>query len=202
MLVTLMILFIAVVIPNPNQWNKRFFVAMFAIFVLFTIATFVDLLVYDEPNMALAEKIAAYFECLLISIPMPMFTAYLLHTCEENWLKSSLFRAVVILWGIYFIFLAIAQFTTFFYYVTPDNQYIRGSCYLLFVAPMFIVMFINLAVVIHKRDKLSSKYFAASIIHLISLQFTLTISGNSGKLLTNAQALWFCKCARTLFTTR
>ena len=84
LVLTMLTLWITIIIPNPNQWNKRFFVAMFAIFVLCMIDFSVDLLVYDDPNMALAAKIAVYFEYLLLSIPIPMFTAYLLRTCGED----------------------------------------------------------------------------------------------------------------------
>ena len=176
MILTVLTLWVAVIMPGTNHWNKRFFVSLFAIFVLCMIALFVDLLVYDDPSMALAEKITVYFECLLISIPMPMFTAYLLRTCGEDRRKSLLLRTVLVLWGIYFILLEIAQFTTFFYYVTPDNQYIRGPWYLLMVAPMFAVMFINLASVIKRRDKLPRRYFVAFLLHLIPLQVALLVN--------------------------
>lgn len=170
-----MTFWISSLIPGMNQWNKRFFVILFADSVLYMIFAFVDLLVYTDSSMALAKKIVAYFEYLLISIPMPMFTAYLLHTCGEDWQKSSLFRTVIGLWGIYFIFLGIAQFTTIFYYVTPDNQFTYGSWYLLMVAPMFVVMFLNTASVIQRRDKLPKKYYVAFLIHLLPLQIALFV---------------------------
>lgn len=75
---TVMIFWISFLIPGMNQWNKRFFVTMFAVFVLYMISAFVDLLVYTDPSMAPPERIVAHFEYLLLS--MPMFTAYLLHT--------------------------------------------------------------------------------------------------------------------------
>lgn len=169
----LVILWLAVIMPGMNQWNKRFFVTFFVVFVLSMISLFVDLLVYDEPNMALLEKITIYFQYLFISMLMPMFTAYLLRICGEDWRKSSIFRTVIILWVVYFILLAIAQFTTFFYYVTPDNQYKHGSWHLIMVAPMFAVMIINLFAVIRRRNKLSTKYFVAFLLHLLPLQATL-----------------------------
>ena len=176
LLVTIMTLCVAVIMPGTNQWNKRFFVTLFAVFVLSMLSLFVDLLVYDDPTMATAERIIVYFQCLLLSIPMPMFTAYLLRTCGEDRRKSLFFRSVVVLWGIYFIFLAIAQFTTFMYYVTPDNHYIRGSWYALMVAPIFSVMFLNLAGVIQRRDKLPQKYFVAFLLHLLPLTVALLVN--------------------------
>lgn len=173
MVLMLVTLWLAVIMPGMNQWNKRFFVTFFIVFVLSMVSLFVDLLVYDDPTMALAEEITIYFQYLFISILMPMFTAYLLRTCGEEWRKTLLFRTVIILWVMYFILLAIAQFTTFFYYVTPDNQYKQGSWHLIMIAPIFAVMFINLFAVIRRRSKLSTKYFVAFLIHLIPLQATL-----------------------------
>ena len=176
LLVTILTLCVAVIMPGANQWNKRFFVILFAVFVLCMISLFVDLVIYEDPTMAFAEKVTVCFQYLFLSIPMPMFTVYLLRTCGENRRKSSLFRTVIILWGIYFIFLAIAQFTTFFYYVTPDNQYIRGSLHLILLAPIFTVMFLNLAALIYRRNKLPAKYFIAFMIHLLPLTISLFIS--------------------------
>ncbi len=176
LVLTVLILWVAVIMPGMNQWNKRFFVTLFAIFALNMITFFVDFVVYDDPTMTLAGIIVAYFEYLLITIPMPMFTAYLLRTCGEDWRKSLLFRTVIILWVIYFILLAIAQFTTSLYYFTPDNQYIHGSWHFILVAPIFIVMFLNTASVIYKRKKLSRKYFIAFLMHLLPLQGALFIS--------------------------
>ena len=176
LVLTVMTFWISFIMPGMNQWNRRFFVIMFAVFALYMISAFADLLVYGDPNMVLAEEIVSYFEYLLLSIPMPMFTAYLLHTCGEDWQKNKIFRAVIILWGIYFILLTTAPFTTIFYYVTPDNQWIQGSWHTLMVAPMFAVMFLNTASVIKRRDKLPRKYYVAFLIHLIPLQVVVFIN--------------------------
>lgn len=172
---TVLILWISFIIPSKNRWNKKFFVTLFAVFVLCMITIFIDLMTYTDSSQATISKIDVYFEYLLFSITMPMFTVYLLHTCGENWLQSKIFCAVIILWIIFFILLGIAQFTTFLYYITPDNEYIRNSYYLLLIMPMFAVMFINLTSVIKRRDKLPRKYFVAFMIHLISLLISLFI---------------------------
>ena len=59
---------ISFLIPGMNQWNKRFFVILFADSLLYMISAFVDLLVYTDPSMSLVEEIVAYFEYLLLSI--------------------------------------------------------------------------------------------------------------------------------------
>ncbi len=178
---TVLILWISVILPGMNEWNKRFFVTLFAVFLLCMISMSVELLTYGDPNMMLAEKITVYFEYLLLSIPMPIFTAYLLHTCDEDRRKSFLFRSVVVLWIIYFILLTTAQFTTIFYHFTPDNRYIRDSWHSLMIAPAFAVMFINLASVIQRRDKLPGKYYVAFLIHLLPLQIALFVHNMIGE---------------------
>ena len=104
-----------------------------------------------------------------------MFTAYLLHTCGERWQGSKLFRAAIILWGIFFILLGIAQYTTSLYYVTPDNQFFRGPWHSLLMAPMILNMLLNINGVIRRRGKLPTKYFAAFLIHLLPLTATLFV---------------------------
>lgn len=175
LVLTLVILWIAVIMPGKNQWNKRFFVTLFAVFVLCMITIFVDLMTYDDSSMATLSKIDTYFEYLSFSITLPMFTAYLLHTCGEDWRKSLLFKVVIILWSIFFILLGVSQFTTFLYYITLDNQYIRSDFYLLMILPMFAIMFLNLAGVIKRREKLQKKYFVAFLLHLIPILIALFI---------------------------
>lgn len=132
-------------------------------------AFLVDLIVYEYPDMALAEQIVVYFQYLLVSLSMPMFTGYLLHFCGEDLRKSTLFRLVIGLWGIYFILLGLAQCTTFLYYVTPDNEFIRGSWHPLLVAPLAAIMLLNLAGVIRRRNRLPDKYYVAFLIHLLPM---------------------------------
>ena len=175
MTLTVLIIWVSFIIPGINKWNKRFFVTLFAVFLLCMFSMFVELFTHANPSMIPEEKITVYFEYLLLSIPMPMFTVYLLHTCGENWQKSSLFRTVIVLWVIYFILLASAQFTTFFYHFTADNLYMRDSWHSFMIAPAFAVMFINLASVIQRRDKLQKKYYVAFLIHLLPLQIALFV---------------------------
>jgi sensor histidine kinase YesM len=149
--------------------------SLFATVMLLMVSLLIDCLVWDNPGMATAERIAVYFEFLFLSLPIPMFTAYLLHTCRERWQGSKLFRAAIILWGIFFILLGIAQYTTSLYYVTPDNQFFRGPWHSLLMAPMILNMLLNINGVIRRRGKLPTKYFAAFLIHLLPLTATLFV---------------------------
>ena len=94
---TVMILWVAVIIPGMNQWNKNFFVTLFVVFVLSMFSLFADILFYGDPSWVMVGKIAIYSEYLFLSIPTPMFTAYLLHTCGENLRKNLILRTAIIL---------------------------------------------------------------------------------------------------------
>ena len=159
--------FVVMIVPGIDRWSKRFFIVFFMILVLCGCAYFVDTIVYKYPDMATAERIVVYLESLLASFLMPMLTIYLLHTCGENWRKSILLRAVLILLAVYFILLNITQFTTFIYYITPDNRYYRGPLYPLLLIPPIMIMIINLVGVIRRRSKLTKEYYHGFLIYLI-----------------------------------
>ena len=166
---------VAAVMPGIERWNRRFFMSLFATVILLIASGLVDCLVWDNPNMATAERIATYFEYLFITLPMPMFTAFLLHTCGEKWRKSPLFRTALVIWGIYFLLLGVAQCTTFMYYVTPDNEFFRGPWHSLLTAPMLLLMLLNLVGVIRRRTRLSHKHYAAFLVHLLPLTGTILV---------------------------
>ncbi|MBQ9364630.1 MAG: histidine kinase [Schwartzia sp.] len=163
---------IAAIMPGTERWNRRFFMILFATIMLLIVSAFVDAVVWDNPGMAMIEKTATYFEYLLIALPMPMFTAYLLRTCGERWQGSGLFRAAIVLWVIYFLLLGVTQCTTFMYYITPDNQFFRGPYHSLLMLPPTLLMLLNLAGVVRRRDRLPAKYYAAFLVHLLPLLFT------------------------------
>ena len=153
--------------PGIDRWSKRFFTVFFGIVMLCAGAYLTDTIVYRYSTLVLAERIAVFLESLLSSLLMPMLTVYLLHCCREDWRTSVLLRAVLGLWGVYFALLVATQFTTFIYYITPDNLYFRGPWYPLLLAPPIVIMAINLAGVIRRRDKLSRKHFVAFLIYLL-----------------------------------
>ena len=168
-------LVIAAIMPGTDRWNRRFFTGLFATLMLCMTALLIDCLVWEKPDMATAERIAVYFEYFLLSLQIPMFTAFLLHTCGERWQRSILFRTALVLWISYFILLGIAQCTTFLYNVTPDNQYVRGPWHPLLMAPMILLMLLNLGGVIRRRGSLPPKYYAAFLIYLLPLTATWII---------------------------
>lgn len=160
---------ITIILPSRERWSRRFFMSLFATIMLCMLSALVDLFVWETPNMVTAEKVAIFFEYLLLSIPIPMFTAYLLHTCGEEWQRSRLFCTAIALWVFYFVLLGIAQFTTFLYYITPDNQFHRGSWHPLLLGSMVILLILNLAGVIQRRNSLPKKYYRAFLTHLLPM---------------------------------
>ena len=161
--------------PGMEKWSKRFFVAFFSILVLSIAAYFVDLFIYADPNLALVEKITAFFETFLPSLLMPLLTVYILYRCKVNWRKSALFYVVIALWAVLTILLGAAQFTDFIYYVTPDNQFFRGSWYFIIIVPMIGLIIANIIGTIIYRKKLTKKNFIAFLVYLIPLMVVMTV---------------------------
>ncbi|MBR1760508.1 MAG: histidine kinase [Schwartzia sp.] len=166
---------IAAIMPGTDRWNQRFFMALFSAILLLLATAHLDVLTYKNPSMATAGKIAVYFEYLLLPLPMPMFTAYLLHTCGERWQRSAMFRAALAIFCFYFLLLGVAQCTTFLYTVTPDNQFVRGPWHSLLMALMILPMLLNLAGVIRRRHSLPKKYYGSFLVYLLSPTVALMI---------------------------
>lgn len=74
---------IAAIMPGIDRWNRRFFIAQFTILILIVSTFITDFLIFRNPDMLLAESIITYFEFLLYSFLMPIFTFFLLHVCKE-----------------------------------------------------------------------------------------------------------------------
>ena len=166
---------IAAIMPGTERWNRRFFMGLFAANMMCMASTLMDCLTWQNPGMATAARLSIYFECLFVSLPMPMFTAYLLHSTKERWQKNGLFRAALVIWGVFFVLLGIAQCTTFLYYVTPENQFVYGPWHSLLMAPLIMLMLLNLIGVIQRRGNLPSKYYIAFLIHLLPLTAAILI---------------------------
>ena len=166
---------ISAIMPGINFWSRRFFMSLFATLTLCMVAANIDSLVWENPSMATPEKVATYFEYFLLALPMPIFTAYLLQVCGENLKSNAIFRAALVIFIFFFILLGITQFTTFFYYVTPENQFIRGEWHTILMAPMVILPFLNLIGVIRRKNNLPPKYYVAFLIYLLPLTITFLV---------------------------
>lgn len=166
---------LAAIMPDIDRWSKRFFIVFFSILFLNSCFALIEIIFYEVPGKAFLQVFSNFWMSLLATFPLPMLTAFLLHCCGEDLRKSSLFHAVSVLYGLYFLLVVIAQFTAFIYYLTPDGHLHRGSLYSLAVAPLVTIGLLNLSGLIRRRSALTKKLFIATLISLIPLTFALII---------------------------
>ena len=157
------------VMPALGRWNKRYFITLFSLFFLCTVTCFIAVLFWEDPTKAQAARIVYIFEGLFLSTPIFMPMLFLLHSCGENIRNSVLFKTVTALMGIYIGVLIASQFTTAFYYVTPNNHFFRGTLWWLWLTPLVLIMICNIAGVIKRRKKLSKKVFIALLVYLLPM---------------------------------
>lgn len=165
----------AFIMPGVDRWSKRFFMVFFSLIFLLCCFSLTEMLFYGVPGMDRVSVVANFWMSLLSVIPLPMMTLFLLHLSGESWKKSSLFRIVLVQFVIYFILLIIAQFTSAFFYVTPDNIFHFGSWYPLIVAPTFVIELLNLAGLVRRKNLLTKKQFVAILISLLPLTVALAV---------------------------
>ena len=171
----LMALAYSIVMPSPDRWSKNYFITFFSLLTLCVSAAFVSAILYGNPKYVEAERISCFIESVLISTLMPMPTILILHTCKEKLINSMLFHAVIALWIVYFIILEIGQFTNIFYIISSDGIFYRTSWFPLMVAPLVLIMLLNIASLIHRRRKLSKRYIIALLNYMIPLTIFVII---------------------------
>ena len=156
-------LWFTVVIPGIDRWSRRFFMSYFIIFLLSCLSCIIEMTV----RYFVSDGVFFFLlilETFLISLPLPMMTLYLLHICQEDTRSSKLIRIVLGMWGTFFVMLTGSLFIEGFVYVTPDNQYYRGSLYPLLQMPIITVLLFNLAGTVRRRSRMSRKTFLSFVI--------------------------------------
>ena len=169
MVMLLMSLVIAVMVPGIDRWSKRFFIAFFTVLLLYGSTSLVEVFLEGRPDSRFALGILYYIDSLFSSILVPMLTVYLLHCCGEDLRGSRLFRLVTVLWAGFFILLNMTPFTTWFYYILPENRLCRGPLYPLLLGFLFVMALITLIGVIRRRSRLAGKYYYAFLVSLIPI---------------------------------
>ena len=136
-------LWFTVVIPGIDHWSRRFFMSYCIVFLLGCLSNIIEVIFqyYNVPRAVFIFLLL--LESLLLSLPLLMLTAYLLHCCGENIRTSKLFHAVLVLWAVFAALLVSTLFIDDFMYITPDDQYFRGSLYWLPLVPIIVVMLLN-----------------------------------------------------------
>lgn len=169
-------LLFAAIMPGIDRWNKRFFLVYFVILLLCCLSGLSEIIVYYAAVSSWAMYLVLFIESVLIMLPLPMLTVYLLH-CAFNlngmdMLSSRLFKAVLFIFAVSIIMLIITPFASgpfSFIYVMPDNNYYRGPLYPLLPMPVVVIMLLNLAATVKHRKRLSRKVFLSLIIAILPL---------------------------------
>ena len=166
--------FIAIM-PGIDRWKKRFFRSFFIVLMLndCTVMTDIVLRAYSAPVAAI--RFVQVLECLLLALPLPMLTVFLLHCCGENMRQSRLLHAVLGLWAAYFLLALSGLVNSAFFFVTPDRQVHRGLWYPLMLLPAIAIMLLNDTAAIRRRRLLSHKVYMSFFIALIPMTVTVLV---------------------------
>ena len=169
-------LWFTAILPGLDHWSRRFFLSYFIIFLLGCLFSIAEMVFqrYIIPRSVFVFLL--FLESLLLSLPLPMQTAYLLHCCGENLRSSKLLRAVLGLWAVFFVLLACVPFISGFIHVTSENQYYRGPLYPLLQAPVISILLLNFAGTMRRRARLSRKAFLSFFVAQAPMAVTLIVN--------------------------
>ena len=166
---------VAIIMPGIDRWSKYFFTVYFLSLALYAGFSLIEEFSYMYPDMRSMQTVSLYIDTLIASVPMPMMTVYLLHCCGESWRQNILFRVMAFLWIVFFIMLNTTPFTTWFYYVAPENQLSRGFLYPLMLTVLVAMMLLNLFAVIRWRNRLSKRCYIAFLVGLLPMVIAMFI---------------------------
>lgn len=168
-------LWFTVIIPGIDRWSKRFFISYFLVFMLCCFSGITEKIFQYYLVDGALFYVLLLLETLLLSLPMPMLTIYLLHCCKENIRPGKLLHIVLVLFAILFLVLVSALFIDGFCYVSPNNRYHRGPLYPLFLAPILAIQLLNLVGTIRRRKQLSRKTFLGLLIAILPITITVLV---------------------------
>ena len=166
LMLILMGLSLAILVPISDRWSKRFFIVFFAILLLGTSLVLTDCLIQNHPDTVSRTvlQLIYYLETLILSIQFPALLAFLLHCCGENLRTSRFFHLEIVLWALAFAMLNTTPFTTWFYYISPENRLRRGPLYPVMMGVFFAMILLVLGSIFHYRNRLSKKYYLAFLL--------------------------------------
>ena len=183
--------------PALDRWSRRYFILFFSLLFLYAAVITADMMIYTNPDMVVPEKAIILVEYLFFSVLTVMPIPFLLHCGSESPKGSILLRTAIALWVVFCIIVIASQFTDIFYYATPDNQYFRGPLFPLIMAPLAVIMILNIAGLIRRRKKLSKRVFTALLIYLVPTAiFIIMFMFADVEILVS---FWMVLCALTMF---
>ena len=175
LLLSVLGLWLTAIIPGIDRWSKRFFLSYFMVFMLCCVAGLADVTLSYYFGPSALYYCEMVLECLILSLPLPMLTVYLLHCCKETIRPSRLFPAVLGLWAVYFALLVSALFIGGFTFVSTDNRYARGPLYPILLMPLIAILLFNLIGTMKRRDRLSRKVYHSFLIAILPMMVALTV---------------------------
>ena len=175
-LITVIIGLLLTVVNNTIQkWSKKLFIVLFAILTVYISCNLWSSVSLEITGPAWASQLAIFLESLTSSGAMLILTLMLIHNCGENYKRSPLFFTVLPLFVIYCALLVVTQFTTFIYYITPDNVYMRGPYYFVLLIPAVLIMVVNLVWLFIKRKKLERKQVVAFSVFILAPMICMVV---------------------------
>ena len=168
-------LMLSAFIPSLDRWSKRYFIALFSLMFLCAVTCFLALIFWYDPSMAAVSRILLLPEGLFLVTPVFMPTLFILHYSGETVKKSALFYLVTSVLLVYIVMLAVAPSTTVFYYVTSDNEFIRGPLWALWMLPLAVCMILNTTGLFYRIKRLPRRYFIALLIYLLYMTTTVLV---------------------------
>ena len=172
LLLSILGVWFAVVIPTDRR-NKRFFLSYFIVLMVCCFSSILEMVLTVYPGPVWAIRLVQILESLFLSLPLPMLTVYLLHSCGDSIRGSRLAHVVFALWLIFFVLTISVSFVEGFFCNTTGSGYSRGPLYPLLVLPLVIIQLINIVGVIRRRPRLSPKVFRSFLIALVPMTAAL-----------------------------
>lgn len=168
-------LWFTAVMPGIDRWSLRYFRILFIVLLLLCLSGFIETVLFFYPVPIGAFHLLMILETLLLSLPLPMMTVYLLHCCGENGFSGRLLYTVLALWAVFFVILVSAPFTSLIYVITPERQYSRGPWYPILLVPATAIALLNLAGAIRRRKRLSRKEYQSLLIAVLPITGALLL---------------------------
>ena len=162
------------IIPGIDRWSRRFFLSSFIIFLLCCLSGILEMAFQFLIVPSAAFYTLLLLECLLLSLPLPTLTVYLLHCCGEDMRSSKLLFTVLGMCAVSFALYLSTSFVDGFVYITSENRYYRGILYPFLLVPTIAISLLNLVGTIRRRKQLSHKTFRAFLIAMLPIAVALT----------------------------
>ncbi len=173
LILLLITLSIPINMPGIDRLSKKRFIAFFSSLALNGIIFTIDILTYTK--VLVFVYIIPLLEYLLFPVPTLIFTVIMFHYYKEDLKKSLYFYQILFMSVLYCTLQAIAFFTDFFYYSSPDGRFYMKPYHPLLFAPYIAILIIDSVFVISRRKRLSKKYFCAFLFYLIPVFLATTI---------------------------